>query len=100
MPQVLAALQTKVKALLPAYPGIGVEDLGAEFRVTVPDPLRVGHEAHFAQVTTAFLEYLKNRRALPAWELPNMLAKYFVTTKGTELSRQSPPRPAPRIAPS
>jgi predicted dehydrogenase len=99
-PQVLAALQTKVKALLPAYPGIGVEDLGAEFRVTVPDPLRVGHEAHFAQVTTAFLEYLKNRRALPAWELPNMLAKYFVTTKGTELSRQSPPRPAPRIAPS
>jgi hypothetical protein len=28
-----------------------------------------------------------------------MLAKYYVTTKGTELSRQSPPRPAPRLAP-
>ena len=31
---------------------------------------------------------------------PNMVAKYSLTTKGTELSRQSPPRPAPRIAPS
>jgi predicted dehydrogenase len=99
-PQVLAALQAKIRALQPAYAGIGVEDLGAEIRVTVPDPLRVGHEAHFAQVTTAFLEYLKNRRLLAAWERPNMIAKYFVTTKGTELSRQGPPRPAPRIAPS
>jgi hypothetical protein len=28
-----------------------------------------------------------------------MLAKYYVTTKGTELSRQKPPQEAPRIAP-
>jgi hypothetical protein len=28
-----------------------------------------------------------------------MLAKYYVTTKGTELSREGPSRPAPRIAP-
>jgi hypothetical protein len=28
-----------------------------------------------------------------------MLAKYFVTTTGTELSRQRPPAVAPRIAP-
>jgi predicted dehydrogenase len=99
-PQVLAAVQAKVTALKAAYPGIGVEDRGAEIRITIPDALRVGHEAHFAQVTTSFLAYLRDRRALPAWERPNMLSKYFVSTKGTELSRQSPPRPAPRIAPS
>ena len=98
-PQVLAAVQAKVAALQPTYPGIGVEDRGAEIHVTIPDSLRLGHEAHFAQVTGSFLKYLRDRRTLPAWERPNMLAKYFVTTKGTELSREGPSRPAARIAP-
>jgi predicted dehydrogenase len=98
-PQVLAALRAKIAALQPAFPGIGVDDLGAEMRVTIPDALRVGHEAHFAQVTASFLEYLRDRRALPAWERPNMAAKYSVTTKGTESSRQAPARTARRIAP-
>jgi predicted dehydrogenase len=98
-PQVLAALRAKTEALKSAYPGIGVEDRGAEIRITIPDSLRLGHEAHFAQVTGSFLAHLRNRRTLPKWERPNMLAKYYVTTKGTELSREEPSRPAPRIAP-
>lgn len=98
-PQVLAAVQAKIQALQREYPGIGVEDRGAEIRVTIPDAFRVGHEAHFAEVTTRFLKYLRDQSTLPAWERPNMLAKYYVTTKGAELSRQSPPRTAPRLAP-
>jgi predicted dehydrogenase len=98
-PQVLAAVQARIEALKPGYPGIGVEDRGAEIRVTIPDSLRLGHEAHFAQVTGSFLKHLRDRRTLPAWERPNMLAKYYVTTKGTELSREGPSRPALRIAP-
>jgi predicted dehydrogenase len=98
-PQVLAALTAKIGALKKDYPGLAVEDRGAELRVMIPDALRVGHEAHFAQVTASFLKYLRDRRTLPAWERPNMLAKYYVTTKGTELSRNGPPRPAARIAP-
>ncbi len=97
--QVLAAVQATIQALQRDYPGIGVEDRGAEIHITVPDILRVSHEAHFAQVTTNFLKYLRDRSTLPAWERPNMLAKYYVTTKGAELSRLSPPRVAPRIAP-
>ena len=31
----------------------------------------------------------RDRSALPAWERPNMLAKYYVTTTGAELSRKS-----------
>lgn len=99
-PQVLAAVQAKVNALQAEFAGVGVEDRGAELRITIPDTFRVGHEAHFAQVTTGFLGYLRNRKSLPAWERPNTLSKYYVTTKGTELSRQSAPKPAPRIAPS
>jgi predicted dehydrogenase len=98
-PQVLAAVQAKIEALKAGYPGIGVEDRGAELRVTIPDSLRLGHEAHFAQVTGSFLTYLRDRRTLPTWERSNKLAKYSVTTKGTELSREGPSRPAPRIAP-
>jgi putative oxidoreductase-like protein len=98
-PQVLAALQATIEALKKDYPGLGVEDRGGELRITIPDALRVGHEAHFAQVTASFLKYLRDRRTLPAWERPNMLAKYYVTTKGTELSRNGPSRPAPRVAP-
>jgi hypothetical protein len=96
---VLAGARAKVASLRGTHPGIDVEDRGAEIRVTIPDALRVGHEAHFAQVATVFLRYFRDRKALPAWERPNMLAKYFVTTTGTEMSRRSPSQPAPRIAP-
>jgi predicted dehydrogenase len=97
--EVLAAVQARLKALQTQFPGVGVEERGAELHVTVPAALRVGHEAHFAQVASKFLEYLRNRAALPAWERPNMIAKYFVTTTGTELSRKGAAQPAPRIAP-
>jgi predicted dehydrogenase len=97
--QILAAVQAKIAALQALYPGVGVEARGADIHVTIPEKLRVGHEAHFAQVTANFLKYLRDRRTLPAWERPNMVAKYYVTTTGTELSRKSPSRPATRIAP-
>lgn len=97
--EVLSAVRRKIGALQARFPGVDVEERGGEIHVTIPDALRVGHEAHFAQVTKHFLEYLRDRSKLPAWERPNMLAKYFVSTTGTELSRQRPPSPAPRVAP-
>jgi len=96
---VLSAVRARLDGLQHDYPGVGVEDRGGELHVTIPDAFRMGHEAHFAQVTTRFLSYLRDRKALPTWERANMLAKYFVTTTGTELSRQSPPHVATRIAP-
>ena len=98
-PTVLAALQAAIDALQPTHPDIDVEDRGADIRVMIPDALRLGHEAHFARVTTSFLEYVRNRDALPRIERPNMLAKYYVTTHGTELSRQAAPGPASRLVP-
>ena len=97
--QVLAATRARIAALQGAYPGVAVEERGSEIHIIAPAALRVSHEAHFAQVATNFLGYIRDRRTLHAWERPNMLAKYYVTTKGTELSRQTPVRPAARIAP-
>jgi len=85
--EVLAALKKKVETLQAKFPGVTIEDLGEQMRVTIPDKYRVGHEEHFAQVTDRFLEYVKNPRALPLWEKANMLSKYYVTTRGVELSR-------------
>ncbi len=82
------SVKKKVAELSERYPGIATEDRGKEIRVTIPDEYRNGHEAHFAQVTNQFFEYLKKPETFPAWENPNMLAKYYVSTKGTELSNR------------
>jgi Putative oxidoreductase C terminal domain len=97
--QVMAATKKRVAALQDRYPGVAAEERGAEIRISIPERFRVGHEAHFAEVTRNFLSYLRKPGSLPAWERPAMLAKYYVTTTGTELSRKGPPRVAPRIAP-
>ena len=83
---VAAALRARVERLQAAYPGVGIETSGDELHITIPDRYRVGHEAHFAQVVGEFLKYLKSPKSIPAWERPNMLAKYFVTTTGLRLA--------------
>jgi predicted dehydrogenase len=93
------ALQVRISTLQQDHPGIGLDDRGAEVHVTVPAALREGHEAHFARVAQNFFTYLRDRRTLPGWERPNMLAKYYVTTTGAELSRRTPPQAAARRAP-
>jgi hypothetical protein len=85
---VFAALKGKLGALQARYPGVSVTDLGKELRVEAPDKYRVGHEAHFGQVTNKFLTFLRDPKSIPGWEKSNMLAKYYVTTQGLELSRR------------
>lgn len=85
---VAAATAKKVQTLQTRYPGIAVEDLRGELRINIPDVFRVGHEAHFAEVARQFLKYLKDPKSLPAWEKPNMLAKYHTTTRGVERANQ------------
>ena len=69
------------------YPGITLDKISdSEWRVNIPDKYKVGHEAHFSQVTERFLEYLENGN-MPAWEVPNMLAKYYVTTAALDLAK-------------
>jgi predicted dehydrogenase len=88
-PETLAALKKKIEALQSKYPGLAIEDAGDRLRVAIPDKYRAAHEEHFAQVMEHFLQYIKNSGSLPSWERPNMLAKYYVTTKAVELSRRS-----------
>ena len=88
-PLVRRALDRKLHELSVEFPGVSVIDLGTHFRLSIPNQYRVGHEAHFAQVTKQFLRYLRQQDTMPAWEKPNMMAKYFVTTRGVEMSRKN-----------
>lgn len=82
-----AALERRVAELQPEHPGIGVENRGPEWRLTIPDALRLGHDAHFAALARDFLDHVAQGRPLPAWEKPNMLAKYHVCTQGLAICR-------------
>ena len=87
--EVFTALKTKLTALQAEYPGVGVRELGEQALILIPERLRVGHEAHFAQVTNRFFEYLKSPQSLPASEKSYMLAKYCVSTQGVELAERN-----------
>jgi predicted dehydrogenase len=77
------ALTRAVKEHLAAkYPGIALKKLEDQrWILDIPDTYKMGHEAHFGQVTEKFLEYLRSGN-LPQWEIPNMIVKYYTTTEG------------------
>lgn len=80
----LAASMAKVSV---AYPGVALNKVSdGVWQVEIPAKYRVGHEAHFGQVTEHFLQYLKDGK-LPDWEVPNMLAKYYTTTSALEMAK-------------
>ena len=81
-------LQQAVKKLQVEYPGLELRREETRWHIWVPDKHRTDHEAHFGQVMEKFLTFLKEGK-LPAWEVPNMIAKYYTTTKALELARRS-----------
>jgi len=84
-------LSAKCELMRGRLPGLEVSDLGAEMQLLVPDAIRSSHEEHFAKVMDEFVRYFHNPRAIPAWERPNTLGKYYITTKAIELARDKPP---------
>jgi len=84
-----AALLAKIEQLRTRWPGLSLVASGGEWRIAIPPQFRVGHEVHFAQVANQFFQYVRAPETFPAWERPNMLAKYAVTTGGVDLGRRS-----------
>ncbi|MEI7911097.1 MAG: putative oxidoreductase C-terminal domain-containing protein [Verrucomicrobiota bacterium] len=80
------SLQAGITKLQAIYPGLAIKPADNGWEVVVPDPFRIGHEAHFAQVTAKFLKYLAAGK-LPEWEEPNMLTKCYTTMEAYRMSR-------------
>ena len=85
---IVAALQRRITELQSSHPGVAVEPLGSEWRIAIPDALRIGHDAGFAAFTRRFLAQVADPASLPARDRPNFLAKYRVTTGAVAVSRR------------
>ncbi|MGV3502086.1 MAG: putative oxidoreductase C-terminal domain-containing protein [Adhaeribacter sp.] len=86
-----ASLKAALAKVQQKFEGIDLQKTGNTWLVTVPEKYHNGHEAHFGQVAQKYLQFLQAGQ-MPAWEVPNMLAKYYTTTKALEVARQSEKR--------
>lgn len=84
-----AAYEKEVQAIITKigqqYKGVSLKKNDKGWEVMIPEVFKEGHESHFARVTEKFLGYLLNKN-MPAWEVPNMLAKYYTTTQAQKLA--------------
>lgn len=79
------AIDTKIEA---EFPGVAMERLSdGRYRISIPDEFKIGHEAHFGQVTENYLKFLEAGK-LPEWEVPNMISKYYTTMEALKKARQ------------
>lgn len=77
---IAAALAHRIEAARTQYPGVGLERRGDDWRVAIPDALRIGHDAQFAALTRRFLAAVEDPASVPHRERPNLIAKSFVCT--------------------
>ena len=80
-----AELQKVVEKIAKEYPGIHLQKNEKGWELLIPEIFKEGHESHFARVTEKYLGYLANH-SMPAWEVPNMLAKYYTTTQAQKMA--------------
>ncbi|SDL29899.1 putative oxidoreductase C-terminal domain-containing protein [Siphonobacter aquaeclarae] len=82
--QAVAEAFKKVQA---RYPGIDLKADANGWQVVIDPKYDTGHESHFSQVADKYMGFLKEGK-LPAWEVPNMIAKYYTTTQALKLARK------------
>ena len=80
------ALETALQDIRLSYPDVTTRPTEDGWEVVIPEALRLGHEAHFAQVTEQYLRYLVDG-TMPEWERTNMLTKYYITMQAYQMSR-------------
>ena len=91
-----SAMEKAVAGLRQKYPGVRLERQEEIWHVLIPDKYRIGHEAHFRQVTERYLKYLVEGK-LPEWEVSNMKTKYYITTTALGLASKESHSPQPRV---
>ncbi len=75
-----STLQETIEGISREYDGVNLSKIDDYWLVNIPEKYKIGHEAHFGQVTEKYLVYLNDGK-LPDWEVPNMLAKYYTITE-------------------
>ncbi len=60
------------------------------YQIIAPVEYRKGHEDFFGMVAEKYFGYLVNRD-IPEWEIRNMIAKYYTTTRALEIAKEETP---------
>jgi predicted dehydrogenase len=82
-------LDTAINAIAKEWPGIAAKKIhDASWEILIPDKYKVGHEAHFAQVTERYLKFLAASK-MTDWETPNLITKYSTIMQAYRLSRET-----------
>ena len=80
-------LVTALNEIQKKFPGVASTKISDSlWKINVPEELKIGHEAHFGQVTSNFLTYLE-KEELPVWEVPNMISKYYTTIEAYKMAQ-------------
>lgn len=86
--ELIDRLRDRCGVLQRDFAGMSVQDHGTEAQVMIPEARRETHEDHFAAVMDEFIRCFQTPRAIPSWERPNALARYYITTKAVEMARE------------
>jgi len=86
---VRAALQRRIAALFADFPHLGLRENEGGFRILIPTEDRRRGGAGFEGLVAQFLGYVADPARIPAWELPNLLAKYALTTEAAALAQKT-----------
>lgn len=78
-------LQDAITSIQKEYEGVDIEKTNDGWKLTIPQKFNENHEEHFARVVQFYLNYLDHNN-MPKWEVPNMLAKYYTTTKALQIA--------------
>ena len=81
-------METIEQQINPKFAGTKAEKVSEDmWKINIPDEFKIGHEAHFAQVTQNYLRFLEEGK-LPNWEVPNMITKYYTTIEGYKMAKK------------
>jgi predicted dehydrogenase len=87
----MKGLTTDLREVLTTMPydSLQIEEVNkTALKIIIPAKYRVSHEEHFGQVTSRFLEYLREGK-LPDWEVSGMITKYYTTTSALKMARET-----------
>jgi len=75
-------LEQAIVRLQTDYPGITLSKEAKSTEIVIPSELGISHDPTFK----IFLSYLVNMD-MPKWEVPNTIAKYYITTTALEMAK-------------
>lgn len=79
-------LEKNLEKIQANYPGVTLKESKNGWEVVIPEKYKVGHEAHFTEVAKKYIQFL-TEGSMPDWEVPNMITKYYITTRALEMAK-------------